>query len=128
MTDRTMLQFDYEEAHGRAVTAVLGSTDEQAGWASVAVIIGDDALLLEADPDTDEISVRLGTAPMEGNGWKPVAALGHAVGSSLGWCWVGRNYRGYLDMFTLSFDGLEPQVCFVAEASRLTIRAISPLV
>ena len=126
MADRTMLQFDYEEVLGRTVTAVLGSTDGSARWTSVAIVFNELALILEVNTDTDEISVNLRAAPTESRAWVPVAGLGYAVGSPLGWCWMGRNYLGYLDMFTLSFDALQPQVCFVGEASRLTIRAISP--
>lgn len=66
-------------------------------------------------------------APEATHGWLAVADLSNFTGSELGWCWVGRNYCGYLDMFTLSFFGLEPQVCFVSEAATIRIRRILPI-
>ena len=81
--NRTMLQFDYEEANGRTVTAILGKTNGQAGWESIAVVIGDQAVLLQIDPDTDEIAVYLGSVPTESEEWVPVTALGFAIGSPL---------------------------------------------
>ena len=127
MADRTMFQFDYDDVHGQVVTAVLGRRDGAAGWQDVAVVIGERALVLRVDPDTDEIAVELEAGPKANSGWLAVAELSDFVGSELGWCWVGRNYRGYLDMFTLSFSGLEPQVCFIGEAATVSISRISPL-
>jgi hypothetical protein len=124
MVDRTMLQFDYEEAHGHVATAVLGRRDGAAGWQGVAIVIESRALMLRVDPDTDEIAVELEAAPEMNSGWFAVAELSDFVGSELGWCWVGRNYRGYLDMFILSFSGLEPQVCFTGEGASISIRRI----
>ena len=136
MTDRTMLQFDYAEIHGETVTAVLGERLYDApGWWSIAVLLGARALVLRVDENTDEIIATRETDPQRRDGWapptmgywEPVTALAAAVGSRLGWCWVGRNYLGYLDMFTLSFDGLEPQFCFVGMASQLEIRRIAAI-
>lgn len=126
MANRTMLQFDYEDALGQTVTALLGKRDGPAGWMSIAVVIGERALLLQVDPDTDEISVGLEDAPNSKDGWVSVPGLDYAIGSALGWCWIGRNYLGYLDMLTLSFSGLDPQVCFICEAASLNIRRIGP--
>lgn len=126
MADRTMLQFNYDDAHGQMATAVLGRRDGAAGWQDVAVAIGDRALMLRVDPDTDELAVELAATPEVNSDWLAVAELSDFVGSELGWCWVGRNYRGYLDMFTLSFSGLEPQLCFTSEAATISIRRILP--
>lgn len=82
--------------------------------------------MLRVHQDTDEIAVELGATPEVDSGWLAVAELSDLVGSELGWCWVGRNYLGYLDMFTLSFSGLEPQLCFTSEAATITIRRILP--
>jgi len=124
MGDRTMLQFDYEEVHGQTVTKVLGRRDRPAGWESIALIVEDRAVVLRVDPDTDELIVTLEDASHLASHRAEVEELSEFVGSALGWCWIGRNYRGYLDMFTLSFSGIEPQICFVGEASMLTIRHI----
>jgi len=126
MVDRTMLQFDYDQAHGHAAIAVLGRRDGAVGWQSIAIVIDDRALMLRVHPDTDEIAVALEAAPDVHSGWLAVTELSDFVGSVVGWCWVGRNYLGYLDMFTLSFSGLVPQVCFTGEAATITIRRISP--
>ncbi|RSV19362.1 hypothetical protein CA236_04865 [Sphingomonas sp. ABOLG] len=126
MTGRTMLQFDYDEVHGQVATAVLGRRDGAAGWRDVAVVIGNRAVMLQVDADTDEIAVELAAAPDIKDGWQAVPELSQYVGSALGWCWVGRNYLGYLDMFTLSFSGLEPQLCFTGEAAIISIRRILP--
>ncbi|RYD62414.1 MAG: hypothetical protein EOP83_14660 [Verrucomicrobiaceae bacterium] len=124
MNDRTMLQFDYEEVHDLAVTNVLGECAGLAGWWSIAIVLGVQALVIRVDRDTDELSVSLEPAPTSG-GWITVPELLDAIGASLGWCWVGRNYLGYLDMFTLSLSGLEPQLCFVGEASGVNISRIA---
>lgn len=125
MTQKTMLQFDYETVDGETVTAVLGQADDVAGrWLMVAIVLGSRALVLRVDPDSDEISVTLEAAP-DGAVWVPVGPMQTAVGASLGWCWIGRNYRGYLDMFTVSFSDLEPQFLLVGVASVLQLRRIS---
>ncbi|MDF0546761.1 DUF6334 family protein [Sphingobium sp. H39-3-25] len=125
MADRTMLQFDYEEAHGKVVTAVLGVSDGPVGWESIAIVISECALLIRIDENTDELTVNLEPTPKMEGPWQPIHDLMSAVGSELGWCWIGRNYLGYLDMFTLSFSGLEPQVCLCGEASNIRIRKIA---
>lgn len=124
MSDRTMLQFDYEVVDGKVVTAVLGFSDVLLGWESIAIVTSEGALLIRVDQDTDELMVNLEPAPDEGKLWHPVPDLASAVGLKLGWCWVGRNYRGYLDMFTVSFSDLDPQVCFIGEASQIRIKQI----
>ena len=119
-----MLQFDYEEVDGHLVTAVLGRRATSVDWWAIAVVMTDRAVVLRVDPDTDEVIVTLEKFPHPADGWDNVTVLDYAIGSALGWCWIGRNYRGYLDMFTLSLSGLEPQICFVAEASTLKIKHI----
>jgi hypothetical protein len=124
MTDQTMLQFDYETVEGETVTAVLGQADGKGSWWSVAILLGSRALVLRVDEDSDQISVAL-EAPPEGADWTPLEQMQVAIGSALGWCWIGRNYRGYLDMFTVSFSGLEPQFLFIGMASALKLRHVS---
>jgi len=119
-----MLQFDYEEAHAQKVTGLLGFSDQLVGWEAIAIVLTDLALVVRVDADTDELAVNLETAPSAVGGWRRLTELQDAVGSELGWCWIGRNYLGYLDMFTLSFSGVVPQVCFVGEASCVRIMRI----
>lgn len=124
MADRTMLQFDYEEVHGRTVTRLVGRSNGLAGWESIALVVEARAVVLRVDSDTDEVVVTLEDAADLAHGWNDVEEIANVVGSALGWCWIGRNYLGFLDMFTLSFSGTEPQICFVGEAAALTIRHI----
>lgn len=119
-----MLQFDYETVEGETVTAVLGQADENGNWWSIAILLSSRALVLRVDADSDQISVALEAAP-KGAKWAPVEPMRLAVGNTLGWCWIGRNYRGYLDMFTVSFSGLEPHFLFVGMASALKLYRIS---
>jgi hypothetical protein len=125
MQDRTMLQFDYEDAEGAIITAVLGEPQGRSWW-RIAVQLGERMLLLNVDEDTDQIEATLEPAAVGGD-WRPVDALGSIVGRSLGWCWVGRNSQGYLDMFCLGFDGIEPEVLFLAEASTIRLKRISDI-
>jgi len=82
--------------------------------------------MLRADSNTDKIAVELETAPEPTKSWLAVGDLSNFVGSELGWCRVGQNYCGYLDMFTLSFSGLEPQVCFTGEGATISVGRILP--
>ncbi len=119
-----MLQFDYEDVHGQTVSGVVGRRDGPAGWDSIAFVIETRAVVLRVDPNTDEVVVTLEDAPDLASDWIEVAEIAGAIGFALGWCWIGRNYRGYLDMFTLSFSDIDPQICFLGEASTLTIKHI----
>jgi len=83
-------------------------------------------LMLRVDPYTGEIAVELEAAAEPTKVWLAVGDLSNFVGSELGWCRVGQNYCGYLDMFTLSFSGLEPQVCFTGEGATISVRRILP--
>jgi len=96
MTDATMLQFDYETVDGAIVAAVLGKRDEGGSWQSVAIVLESRAMVLSVDADSDQISVDLEAIP-EGPEWAAIESMKIAVGSVLGWCWIGKNYRGYLD-------------------------------
>jgi hypothetical protein len=125
MSDQTILKFDYAAVEGETVTAVLGQADGNGNWWSVAILLGSRALVLRVDADSDQISVALEAAP-EGADWATVEPMHFAIGSELGWCWIGRNYRGYLDMFTVSFSGLEPQFLFIGMASAIQLRRVSP--
>jgi hypothetical protein len=118
MADRTMLQFDYEEVHGRTVSGVVGHRGGSAGWETIAFVIENRAVVLRVDPNTDEIVVTLEDASDLASDWTEVVEIAYAIGYALGWCWIGRNYRGYLDMFTLSFSGIDPQSASLARPLR----------
>ncbi|MDO9338618.1 MAG: DUF6334 family protein [Caulobacter sp.] len=120
-----MLQFDYQDAGGGVITAVFGEPQGR-NWWRVAIHIGERMLLLSVDEDTDQIEATLEPVAVGGD-WRPIHALDPIVGRSLGWCWVGRNSQGYLDMFSLGFDGIEPEVLFLAEASALRLKRISDI-
>ena len=128
------LQFDWEAIAHRPILAVLGRnqrhmSDGSLTWESVALVAGDDALILTVTADTDEITVTHERAP-DGDDWVVVTALADAVGKPLGWCWVGTNYLGYHDSFTLALgerDALQPRLTFLAAACSLTCFDLTPL-
>ena len=138
VNNATMLQFDWDDVHGSPVVAILGDSEQRMNdgslaWCSVAIVLASRAVILSVNEDTDEIIVSLGDAnAVQGGAWRPVAGLQFLVGEALAWCWIGRNWRGYLDAFTLAFggfapDALEPRVMFVGEASSLTCHLLQPL-
>ena len=121
------LQFDWEVVAQRPVLAVVGRnerrmSDGSVTWDALAFAVGDDAVVLTVTADTDEIVVAHEPTP-EGQGWIAVSTLGMAVGKPLGWCWVGTNYRGYHDSFTLALGegllALHPRLTLLAEGSSL---------
>jgi len=129
MTGREMLQFDWEEVEGEAISSVVGhfeNSPEGAGvrlW-SIAFVLTSGAVILSVDNDSDEITVRREPSVAGGGQpWLEVEALSGLIGRKLGWCWIGRSYRGYLDTFTLALDGVDPSFMFVAEASALQCHA-----
>ena len=100
------LGFDWEAVVQRPVTAVVGRNerrmnDGSLAWDAIAFAVGNGATVLTVTDDTDEIVVAHEVAP-DDDGWVTVAALGDTVGKPLGWCWLGTNYRGYRDSFTLA--------------------------
>jgi len=129
------LQFDWEAVVHRPVLAVVGRNqrrmnDGSVAWGALAFAVGDDAVVLTVTPDTDEIVASHEPKP-DGDGWLVVSALADAVGKPLGWCWVGTNYRGYCDSFTLAFgdivpEALQPRLTFLAEASSLSCFDLTP--
>lgn len=77
------------------------------------------------DALTDEIVLKASQAKRTLLGssrrWKSLAPLTKYVGKELGWCCTARNYKGYADLFILSFQGIEPQIVFCGIASNLWI-------
>ena len=129
------LQFDWETVTHRPISAIAGQneramSDGSPSWGALAFSVGDRAVVLTVNADTDEIIAAHEPMP-EGDGWHPVAALDHVVGQSFGWSWVGTNYRGYADSFTLALgdvvpDALQPRLMFLGEASRLSCFEVTP--
>jgi hypothetical protein len=129
------LKFDWEEVSHKAVSAVVGRSERRMNggslaWDELALVVGTRAVVLTVTANTDEIVVAHEPRP-DGGDWKPVTALSDAVGKSLGWCWVGTNYLGYCDSFTLALgdvvpDALQPRLTFVAEGAALTCFDLKP--
>ena len=132
---RPALQFDWDLVAHRPISAISGQnqremSDGSPTWDALAVGVGDRAVVMAVNTDTDEIIVTYDAMP-EGDGWQSVAALAHVVGQSLGWTWVGTNYRGYTDSFTLALgdvvpDVLQPRLMFLGGASSLSCFEIVP--
>ena|SRR5690349_378374 len=96
----------------------------------MSVLGFDRAVVLTVNVDTDEIAVVDEPTP-DGEAWVTVAALEDAIGKPLGWCWVGTNYRGYNDTFTIAFgdevpDALQPRWTFLGEGSSLSCFEMVP--
>jgi hypothetical protein len=129
MTHHPLLQFDWEEAMGVPIGGVLcreqqAWDDNSLNWQAIAFVLGERAVILTVNDDTDEVVVSL-KAASETMDWDDVSSLSYAVARTFGWCWVGSNYKGYDDTFTVAFgnvvpDALDPRWMFLAEASRLT--------
>ena len=128
------LHFDWEAVHHGVISAVFGRNervmnDGSLSWEAVAFIIGENAILLTVDVDTDEVQVDYGAAPDE-DGWQRASSLSDTVGHPLGWSWVGTNYRGYADSFTIALgnvvpDALQPRLMFVGVGSELSCSDIT---
>ena len=129
------LQFEWDSVTHLAISAIAGQNERETNdgslsWDALAFGLGDRAVVLTINADTDEIMVSHETMP-EGDEWHPVAALAHIVGQSLGWSWIGTNYRGYTDSFTLGLgdvvpDALQPRLMFLGEASSLSCFEVTP--
>jgi hypothetical protein len=132
--DFAMLRFDWEAALDREIVAVRGLeerviSDGGLTWTSIAFDLADAVVVLRVDEDTDQIIVTLeAIEPTDGGTqWVSVAALHSVVGRRFGWCWVSCNSQGYLDAFTVSVDGIEPNLMFVGVASTLECRRTTKL-
>ena len=129
-----MLRFDWEEVGEIPISAVLGRNQSTLDNGAlrcdeIAFVVRGKAVLLTVCEDTDQIAVDLGLVP-DGHGWANISSLDFAVGQTFGWCWVGVNYLGYKDCFTVAFgdvvpDALEPRLMFVAEASGMVCMTLS---
>jgi hypothetical protein len=129
------LNFDWEEVSAKAVLAVVGRgercmDDGSLAWSALAFAVGTGALVLTVTPDTDEIVVAHEPG-LQGEEWKSVTALADVVGKPLGWCWVGKNYRGYRDSLTLALGdvvpgALQPRLTFLAKGASLACFDLQP--
>lgn len=128
-----MLQFDWEEVQGLAVTAVfaIGSCangDGSLGCDQIALVVGAKAVVMRVNDDTDEVIVSLEDAATTHDAdWQTLDQLAEMVSRRLGWCWEGRNYLGYLDVFTIAVDGIDPAYSFTGMASCLHCARVIPI-
>lgn len=131
----SVLQFDWEAvAHG-SISAVLGRNeralaDGSLAWDALAFVIGDRAVVLKVNADTDEILVAHEATPKPDD-WQAVAPLADVIGKPLGWSWVGFNHRGYPDSFGLALgdvvpDALQPRLMFLSEGAALSCFDLTP--
>lgn len=130
-TKPTMLQFDWEEVEGATVEAVVAKDaramdDGSLRCETLGLILGAKAVVIRVNDDTDELIVSREDAGACAD-WPPLLQLGEVVSRDLGWCWVGRNYRGYLDTFTLAFDGIDPGYSFTGVGSCLQCARVVPI-
>jgi uncharacterized protein DUF6334 len=126
---KTPLNFDYDLLHEQRLASIMGYGAKAAKGGinvdKVAVCLERTTLLISIDEDTDEIVLTVSEDKRSllgsSRSWKSLAPLTKYVGKELGWCWTARNYKGYSDLFILSFHGIEPQVMFCGIASGLWI-------
>lgn len=128
----TMLQFDWEEVAGATVEAVVakgarGLSDGTLECEEIAFVVGSTAVVLRVNVDTDEVIVSLEPFGSGRAGWQTLEQLQAIVTRRLGWCWEGRNYRGYLDTFTMALDGIDPAYSFTGVASALHCTRVTPI-
>jgi hypothetical protein len=133
----SVLHFNWEKVSHKPITAVLGvdqrrMDDGSVSWGELALVLEEGVVVLTVNADTDELLVSY-ELTLPHNGWEASRTLSHAVGEPLGWCWVGMNYRGYYDTFTLALGdvvpaALEPRLMFVGEASRLSCYDLRPVI
>ncbi|HEV2748269.1 MAG TPA: DUF6334 family protein [Allosphingosinicella sp.] len=125
----TVLQFDYEEVHGLKLLRAEGvgglpMNDGSMSYDSIRLILADGITVsINSSENTDEIVVEKITVDAEYGlnvaSDNELAFTTTLCGHSLGWCWVGVNWRGYKDTFLVSFETVDPQLAFVAMASRV---------
>jgi len=121
-------EIDFDVLHSQRLLSVRGTnihrmSDGTTSCDALAFCLERSALLVSVNVDTDEIELAI-TEPesvSNADAWKEVAVLAEFLGKELGWCWTGRNYRGYADTFTLSFSGLDPELSLCGEGSSLSV-------
>jgi hypothetical protein len=130
-----MLTFDYETVHCEKVEAVTGfekqvMNDGSVHYERILIRLASASIAIDVNQDTDELIVSLiqnnALSPEEA-GYAEVPELGGLVGRELGWCWEGRNYRGYYDFFSLSVNTLYPDFGFVGIGSSIQLHRISKI-
>lgn len=129
--DATMLQFDWVAVEGATVAAVVakearGLNDGSFKCREIAFVLGAKAVVLRVNDDTDEVIVALEDFASNSE-WQPLGPLQEVVSCTLGWCWEGRNYRGYLDTFTVALDGIDPAFSFTGVASTLQCARVTTI-
>ena len=135
MTDirATSLSFDWEEVEQEPISAVLAKgamrlTNGALSCEEVAFVLTGKAIVLRVNADTDEVLVSLENGlVVENDGWLQLDQFADIVSRTLGWCWLARNYRGYVDTFTLAVDGISPSFSFIGEGASLWCARVTPI-
>jgi len=126
-----MLKFDYELVEGREIRRVVGTgrqimNDSSVNYERVAFELEGQCFLIHTNEDTDELEIALAeSGSLEKEQFLDIPELAECVGKELGWCWEGRNYRGYFDFFAISIRGPIPDYCFLGIASSVEIGKIA---
>lgn len=135
MTDiqTTTLPFDWEQVEQEPIRAVLARgalrlSNGDLACDEIALVVECGAIILSVNPEIDEVIVSLERAFVAGNqDWHPLEQMADVVSHALGWCWLARNCRGYVDSFTLGLDGIDPSLSFIALGSRLWCARVTPI-
>lgn len=127
----TMLKFDWRDVDGAVIQAVRTESvrrldDGSETCSQIAFVLADKAVVLSVDADTDQIVVTLKPIGYTTD-WLALGSLQKLVARKLGWCWAARNSQGYLDIFILAVDGVDPAYIFTAVASDLQCAQVRQL-
>lgn len=123
------LNFDYEIVNGKYVNSIIGrgsllKKNKVIICDEIVIIVEDNTIKLSVDNNTDEIiivAIKKEELDLNHNEWQSIDEIYELEDKILGWCWVGKNYLGYSDLFIISFNGIEPDLIFYGMGSQLHI-------
>lgn len=124
---------DIEEIFEQEISSVTGCdpvemSDGTTAYTAILVQVSDKFLIISADPDTDQIVSEVQIKANEIDKNHPVAGCDAMVGKRIDDIWLCRNVKNYEDVLMLALDGLQPSVGFIAEASRISLMLIKPVI
>lgn len=128
-----MMMADIEEIIEQEISSVTGCdpvemSDGTIAYTAIIVQFSDKFFIISADPDTDQIvsEVQIKTNGLDKN--HPVAGHEAMVGKRIDNMWLCRNVKNYRDVLMLALDGLQPSIGFIAEASRISLMLVKPVI
>jgi tetrahydromethanopterin S-methyltransferase subunit G len=121
---------DFEQLSSQKIRNITGfSSEECGGIVHISFIMDSHALDISVDNDYDELHTRVNSCNNSINKeyCERVDLLEKYIGREMGWLWSGKNYLGYNDVILLSFDGIEPNLCFIGMAATILILELNAI-